>query len=70
MSSEEPIKWTNIKRKDNRTRAPNEGVYARPQARAVRRRKKERRFEHLLRRYKQRCHFPDGHFEVHLWEFK
>lgn len=44
MSSEEPIKWTNIKRKDNRTRAPNEGVYARPQAKAVMRRKKERRY--------------------------
>jgi hypothetical protein len=42
-SREEPRKWRKIKRRERRTIEPNDGAYARPQARAVRRRKNERR---------------------------
>lgn len=38
------MKWKKIKRMDSFTIAPKEGVYARPHAKAVRRRKKERRY--------------------------
>ena len=43
MSSDEPMKWKNMKKKERRKMEPNEGVYARPQASAVSKRKKERR---------------------------
>jgi hypothetical protein len=42
-SSDVPIKWIKTKRRDRRTMAPNEGVYASPHAKAVRRRKNDRR---------------------------
>lgn len=38
------MKCKKMKLKDRRRIAPNEGVYARPHARAVRRRKNERRY--------------------------
>jgi hypothetical protein len=38
-----PIKWIKIKEMQSRAIAPSVGLYARPHARAVRRRKKERR---------------------------
>ena len=41
--SEDPMKWRNMKRRERRTIAPKDGVYATPHASAVRRRKKERR---------------------------
>lgn len=44
ISSDDPIKWKNIKKKDRRKMDPKEGVYARPHASAVSRRKKERRW--------------------------
>lgn len=47
------MKCTNTKRSDRRTMAPKEGVYARPQARAVRRRKNERRY---VKDGSGRCH--------------
>lgn len=43
MSSDDPMKWKNMKKKDRRKMDPKEGVYASPHARAVSRRKKERR---------------------------
>lgn len=44
MSSDDPIKWKNMKKKERRKMDPKEGVYARPHASAVRRRKNERRW--------------------------
>lgn len=38
------MKWKKIKRKERRMIDPKDGAYARPQARAVRRRKKDRRY--------------------------
>lgn len=43
INNDEPIKCTNIKKNDRRRIAPNDGVYARPQASAVRSRKNDRR---------------------------
>lgn len=47
------MKCTNTKRRESRIMAPNEGVYARPQANAVRRRKNERRY---VKDGSGRCH--------------
>ena len=44
ITRDDPMKWKNMKRKERRIIAPNEGVYASPQARPVRRRKKESRY--------------------------
>lgn len=53
IRSDEPMKWTKMKRRERRRIDPNEGVYARPHARAVRRRKKERRW---VNEGSGRCH--------------
>jgi len=42
-NSDDPMKCKKMNSKERRRIAPKEGVYARPQAKAVRRRKKERR---------------------------
>lgn len=47
------MKCTNTNSSERRTMAPKEGVYARPQARAVRRRKNERRY---VKDGSGRCH--------------
>lgn len=47
------MKCTNTNRSESRIMAPKEGVYARPQARAVRRRKNERRY---VKDGSGRCH--------------
>lgn len=43
MMSDVPMKWTNTNSIERRNMDPKLGEYARPQARAVKRRKKERR---------------------------
>ena len=53
MSSDEPMKWKNMKKKERRKMEPNEGVYARPQASAVSKRKKESR---CVKDGSGRCH--------------
>lgn len=50
---DEPMKCTNTNRNVRRMIAPKPGVYARPQANAVRRRKKERRY---VKDGSGRCH--------------
>jgi hypothetical protein len=47
------MKWTKMKRSERRIMEPKEWVYARPQANAVRRRKKERRY---VKDGSGRCH--------------
>jgi hypothetical protein len=48
-----PMKWTKMNRSEMRTIEPKLGEYASPQARAVKRRKKERRY---VKEGSGRCH--------------